>query len=201
MFLRRDYMLSRRNFIFFLLPLSLLACQFITSAQERTSTPAETQLPAGSVLLATSTNIPEQTIAPASKPSGLTIVALKPSDGDLNAQLANQSNLAKGLNQMPVVDFTATWCPACVAIAESLAAGDQRMLDAFDGVYLIEVDVDEWAFDNWDQGNYGFKFDGIPVFFKLDEQGKQTGEVIDGNAWGDNIPENIAPPMDNFFHP
>jgi len=47
---------------------------------------------------------------------------------------------------------------------------------------------------------YGFGFDGIPAFFKLDAQGKPNGEFIDGNAWGDNIPENIAPPMDEFFH-
>jgi len=47
---------------------------------------------------------------------------------------------------------------------------------------------------------YGFGFDGIPAFFKLDAQGKPNGEFIDGNAWGDNIPKNIAPPMDEFFH-
>jgi hypothetical protein len=38
------------------------------------------------------------------------------------------------------------------------------------------------------------------VYFKLDENGNQTGEVIDGGAWGEDIPENIAPVMDKFFH-
>jgi len=27
-----------------------------------------------------------------------------------------------------------------------------------------------------------------------------TGGTVDGNAWGDNIPENMAPVMDRFFH-
>ena len=70
-------------------------------------------------------------------------------------------------------------------------------MEAFDGVYLIRLNADDWG---WDMSEYGFSFDGIPVFFKLDAQGRPNGEVIDGNAWGENIPENIAPPMDKFFH-
>ena len=71
------------------------------------------------------------------------------------------------------------------------------MLNAFRGVYLIKIDVDDWG---WDMEKYGFSFEGIPVFFKLDSEGNPTGEVIDGNAWGENIPENMAPPLDEFFH-
>ena len=72
------------------------------------------------------------------------------------------------------------------------------MMQAFEGVYLIRVDVDTW---NWEKlPKYGFDFEGIPVFFKLDSQGKQTGEVIDGNAWGPNTPDNMAPVLDTFFH-
>ena len=69
------------------------------------------------------------------------------------------------------------------------------MVAAFDGVYLIRLNADKWG---W--GGNGFDFDGIPVFFKLDSQGQPNGEVIDGSAWGDNIPENMAPPLDEFFH-
>jgi hypothetical protein len=39
----------------------------------------------------------------------------------------------------------------------------------------------------------------IPVFFKLDASGKPTGEKIDGGAWGDNAPDNMAPPLAAFF--
>jgi hypothetical protein len=72
---------------------------------------------------------------------------------------------------------------------------NELMLEAFDGVYLIYIDVDMWG---WDVD--GFSFEYIPVFFKLDENGQPNGEVIDGNAWGENIPKNMAPPLDQFFH-
>jgi hypothetical protein len=39
--------------------------------------------------------------------------------------------------------------------------------------------------------------DGIPVLFKLDPEGNQTGEGIDGGAKG--YPENIAPLMSELF--
>jgi len=71
------------------------------------------------------------------------------------------------------------------------------MSKAFDGVYLIHLNADKWG---WNLKEYGFPFTAIPVFYKLDSDGKATGEVIDGGAWGDNIPENMAPPMDKFFH-
>lgn len=72
------------------------------------------------------------------------------------------------------------------------------MLAAFDGVYLIKLAVDDW---DWRKmADYGFKFRGIPVFFKLDAEGSPTGEVVDGGAWDENIPENMAPVMDEFFH-
>jgi hypothetical protein len=80
-------------------------------------------------------------------------------------------------------------------VSASLANKNEAILKAFDGVYLIKLDVDEWS---WEPK--GFRFDGIPIFFKIDLQGKSTGEVIDGGAWGEDIAENIAPVMDKFFH-
>jgi hypothetical protein len=40
---------------------------------------------------------------------------------------------------------------------------------------------------------------GIPAFYELGEDGKPTGRMITGAAWGEDIPENIAPPMKAFF--
>ncbi|MCG2785575.1 MAG: hypothetical protein L6461_10765 [Anaerolineae bacterium] len=71
------------------------------------------------------------------------------------------------------------------------------MLNAFEGIYLIRVDVDLWG---WGDESLGFDVSAIPIFFKIDPQGQPTGEIIDGNAWGENIPENIAPPLSAFFH-
>ncbi len=73
------------------------------------------------------------------------------------------------------------------------------MMDAFDGVYLIRVDVDEW---NWDtlQLDYSALGEGIPLFYRLDTNGRSTGDWINGNAWGENTPQNIANAMGPWFH-
>jgi hypothetical protein len=70
------------------------------------------------------------------------------------------------------------------------------MVDAFQGVYIARVDIDEWA---GGLDRTGFEFAGIPIFFGLDDQGGPNGATIDGNAWGANISENMAPPLKDFF--
>jgi thiol:disulfide interchange protein len=149
---------------------------------------------------------PRSTSEPALKPSepedigpvGFTIVRLHPQDGNLQTMLTQEAKKAVKLGQMPVVEFDATWCPPCQAIDKWIKAKDKSMLEAYAGTYIIKLDVDEWAATNG--GIQDFKFEGIPVYFKLDAEGHPTGEVIDGGAWGEDIPENIAPPMDKFFH-
>jgi thiol-disulfide isomerase/thioredoxin len=145
----------------------------------------------------TASSIPPSDIPPTAV-TGMTIVRLHPEDGDLQTLLAQEAQKASALGQMPVVEFEATWCPACKAIEKGLKSKNKQLLKAFAGTYIIKLDVDEWGWGDSDL--HDFDFDGIPVYFKLDAQGHPTGEVIDGNAWGDNIPENIAPPMDEFFH-
>jgi thiol-disulfide isomerase/thioredoxin len=127
-----------------------------------------------------------------------TIVRLHPGDGDLKTLLAGETQKAAALDQMPVVEFDATWCPPCKAIDKGINEKDELLLDAYEGTYIIKLDVDEWGWG--DSTLHDFDFDGIPVYFKLDAEGNPTGGTVDGNAWGDNIPENIAPVMDKFFH-
>jgi thiol:disulfide interchange protein len=127
-----------------------------------------------------------------------TVVRLHPTQAGLQTRLAAEARKAAALDQMPVVEFDATWCPPCQAIDKAIRAKNELMLNAYAGTYLIKLDVDEWGWGN--SRLHDFQFDAIPVYFKLDSEGKQTGEVIDGGAWGDDIPENIAPVMDIFFH-
>lgn len=127
-----------------------------------------------------------------------TVVRLHPEDGDLQTMLAKEAQKAEAVGQIPIVEFDATWCPPCIAIDTAIESRNELMLKAYADTYIIKLDVDEWG---WDNGGFqDFRFDGIPVYFKLDSQGQQTGEVIDGGAWGEDIPENIAPVMDAFFH-
>lgn len=161
-----------------LIGVSLLACNFLfRPAQRSTPESADFQDP---------------------QPTGFTIVRLHPKDGDLPSLLAKEAAKAAALGQMPVVEFDATWCPPCQAIDKAIKQNNQLMLDAYARTYIIKLDVDEWGWG--DRAKHDFQFDGIPVYFKLDSEGEQTGEVIDGSAWGEDIPENIAPVMDEFFH-
>jgi thiol-disulfide isomerase/thioredoxin len=127
--------------------------------------------------------------------TGYTETRLHPNDGDLSSLLPIEAQKATKLGQLPVVEFDASWCPPCQAIDKSLKEKNELMLKAYDGVYIIKLDVDEWG---W--GVDGFKVEAIPIYFKLDSKGQATGEVIDGGAWNEDIPANIAPVMDRFFH-
>lgn len=129
---------------------------------------------------------------------GFTEVRLHPEDGNLGGMLAAESKKAMTAGLLPVVEFDADWCPPCQAIKQHLEAKNELMLKAYDGTYIIKLDVDEWGWNNGKVEN--FTFEAIPIYFKLNEQGKLTGEAIDGGAWNEDIPVNIAPVMDAFFH-
>jgi len=166
-----------------LLTLLLLACSFLFPTQ---TPPSQTQNPE---------KHPQE--IEQNEYDGFIVVRLHPS-GELQPKLADEAQKAISLGLIPVVEFDATWCPPCRAIDKAINSKNKLMMDAYRGTYIIKLDVDEW---NWKNGKVkNFRFDGIPVYFKLDEKGKQTGEVVDGSAWGEDIPENIAPVMDKFFH-
>ena len=173
-----------KRIVLLLVGVSLLACNFLFP-RNVTSTPESIVVPQPS---------DSQDVASA----GFTIVRLHTNDGDLKTLLANEAQKAVALGQMPVVEFDATWCPPCQAIDKAIKAKNELMLKAYSGTYIIKLDVDEWGWGG--SKKHDFQFDAIPVYFKLDSSGNQTGEVIDGGAWGEDIPENIAPVIDKFFH-
>lgn len=130
----------------------------------------------------------------------VSVVDLVPKQG-AQLQLLLKGEFAKAVagGRTPFVELGATWCGPCNRLKASL--GDKRMIDAFASTYIIRLDVDQWGGMTGGQlGALGFKSDGIPAFFPIDTAGKAIGPVITGGAWGDDIPENMAPPLKKFFH-
>lgn len=81
-------------------------------------------------------------------------------------------------------------------LSAGLAEKDPLLVAAFDGVYLIQLDVDEWG---WGEAETGFDFVGIPIFFRLDIDGFQTGDWMDGTAWGADTYASIAAALEPWF--
>jgi hypothetical protein len=111
-------------------------------------------------------------------------------------QLARESAAAIAAGKKPHAYLHADWCDPCVAI-ENTRATDERMKQAFASTHILAIDID--VADPKEMSALGLASSSIPVFYRLGPDGKPTGDRIDGGAWGDNIPENMAPPLTAFF--
>ena len=175
----------RKKILFVFLPLFFLACNFLFPAAQRDGNPPPASPEPGSA---------HSALTPSTEP--FVIVRIDKANGSLMKQLASEAQKADSLGLAPFIEFDATWCPPCAAIDKSIKAKDPSTMQAFEGVYLIRADVDEWG---WGDGK-NFDVTAIPIYFQLDKNGKPTGAVIDGGAWSEDIPENFSPVLDEFFH-
>ncbi|MFV8752847.1 TlpA family protein disulfide reductase [Nannocystaceae bacterium ST9] len=114
---------------------------------------------------------------------------------DLGEQIRQHALEAESRGLRPFVEFTASWCPPSAAFDRERE--HPLMVQAFAGIYLIQVDIDE--FGGFDYLRYGFKVPGVPIFFELDAEGRATGRQIISNAWGPDIPENMSRVLGAFF--
>lgn len=188
----------RKKILFAILPIFFLACNFLFPARDVNPQPTQPEVaPARTDSPTPQASTPEPA-APTSPSSTepFVIVRINIADGALMTQLASEAEKATALGLAPFIEFDATWCPPCIAIDNSIKAEDAITLKAFEGIYLIRVDVDEWG---WGDGK-NFKVEAIPIYFQLNDEGKPTGAVVDGGAWNEDIPKNFAPVLDNFFH-
>lgn len=113
----------------------------------------------------------------------------------LQSRLKAEVGKAAERRQKPILYIGATWCEPCAALKKYKS--DPRMAEAFEGTYVIELDLDDWKLDELKA--LGLRAGVVPVFHALGADGRASGKTIDGGAWGDNIPENMAPPLKRFF--
>jgi hypothetical protein len=113
----------------------------------------------------------------------------------LAGTLAEQAALAVKAGKKPHAYLHADWCEPCNELQKY--KGDPKMTAAFAGTHIIMIDIDRVK--DAEIKAAGMSSGVIPAFYRLDDTGKPTGAKIDGGAWGDNIPENMAPPLATFF--
>jgi len=182
-----------KKFAFLLVPLLILSCNILVPPTQIPATPESSVTKV--TVVSTETPTQEVQVEPQAAPVDYVVTRLYKSGGDLTTQLSEQAQKATDLGLIPILEFDATWCPPCQAVAESIEQENPLMMKALKGVYLIRADADDWGWDNED-----LSFEAIPVYFKLDADGLPTGDQIDGSAWGKDIPENFAPVLEEFFH-
>ncbi len=139
---------------------------------------------------------PSAAARPAATPGGANAWREADPGKPIAQELADAAAAAGKAGQKPYAYLHADWCEPCVAIGKTKDT-DSKMKAAFAGTAILAIDVDKADAAQLEAA--GLKSSAIPVFFKLDAAGKPTGDRIDGGAWGDNIPDNMAPPLAAFF--
>jgi zinc protease len=138
-------------------------------------------------------NISKQKVAERHIDSTFRMVEVKAgSIGDLSALIKKEIEKAERLGYTPVVEFGATWCIPCRLIDVSMH--HPKMREAFDKVYLIRIDVDDWQEAI---PNSGFNVTALPSFFAVNRDGRPTGTVKQGVESGQMNPSTGD--MNNSF--
>ncbi len=177
----------------------LFGCSVLSRAGQPAATPARSEYPADTKEPArewTMTSTMTESVTPAPTASPYIMVELTETREDLSSIVLREAQNAETLGRVPYLQIVADWCPACRALKRSMK--DERMIDAYRGTYILLADIDIWR----DQlPKIGIYVPGVPAIYELTDEGKPTGRSITGAAWGENTPENMAPPLDEFFHP
>jgi thiol:disulfide interchange protein len=168
-----------RHLVLILLILGFVACKKAEPKVEPTS----------------STSPPTAPAATAAAPVASAWVEADPAKS-LSDQLVAQLAAARQSGKKAYAYLHAAWCEPCVQI-EKTRGVDPKMKAAFAPAYIIAIDIDK--VDAKQVEALGMKGSVIPIFYRLDASGRATGDSIDGGAWGDNIPDNMAPPLAAFF--
>lgn len=130
---------------------------------------------------------------PATLPEGK-VVEMARDESDLRPGLARHAQLARDAGLRPYAQLYADWCQPCVALRNSM--GDPQMAEAFRGTYVVRLAVDSW--NDALSAEFADGMPAIPAFYAIDADGR-LGRTINGGAWGDDVPSNMAPPLQAYF--
>ena len=121
---------------------------------------------------------------------GVDWVNLDKNNGELDAQLATYAAQAHADGQIPVAYLGARWCGPCKAF--KMQKGDPAIIQALDGVRILELDVDQFMPG---LSAAGVKVVAISHWFVLDAQGDPIDGGMSGDKWTDLSPASMAPSL------
>lgn len=119
---------------------------------------------------------------------------LVPNTQPARERLLHEYTKALTQNRKPYVMVYSNSCAPCVSLRESLTT--PLMAEAFRGVYLIQLDDSIWGPH---LEALGMKSGSFPRIHELTDNGQASPRVITGEAWGEDIPMNMAPPLQTFL--
>ncbi|MGE0550031.1 MAG: thioredoxin domain-containing protein [Kofleriaceae bacterium] len=161
----------------------------VTAAACDKGKPAEVAKPPEPAASAPSTATPTPG-APNAKPRFVTLA----NTGNFGLLVVEAANAARRDGYKPFLQFRAEWCKPCKAF-DSFRE-DPKMASALAGVAVIQADLDAWTAEA-----QKLNVSATPTWLAIDANGQAiSARRIDGGAWEADVPENMAPPLDKFFH-
>jgi protein disulfide-isomerase len=126
---------------------------------------------------------PAPTAAPTASPSATassTASAFDPSR-DATADITAALGAAQADSKPVLLDFGASWCPDCVALAHTFTAPTVQPLVA--GFHVVEIDVGKFDRNTDLAAKYGidYQHSGIPALVVLSPQGQVRTTTEDGS--------------------
>ncbi len=128
--------------------------------------------------------------------ANLGVLVLEPpqSTSRLKPFIQTQAEQAYEQDKFPFIFLYTLWCPASQKLLTSL--DHPLMKEAFDGSCIIKLNSDDWGQKAINEGVVPH-FNVVPAIFRLDQNGEALDE-INGGAWGENVPTQMAPPLRVF---
>ena len=112
----------------------------------------------------------------------------------LKELLIDEYSKARAAQYKPYVMVYSDSCEPCVALRKSFTAPE--MAASLRGVYLIQLNDQDWR-DGLKSVGMGIQ--SFPRFHELADNGVATDRLITGQAWEEDVPANMAGPLQVFF--
>ena len=137
---------------------------------------------------------PAPPVPPAPPGPKFSMTELAPTQGDLTPLLAMESKRAKAKGFVAVIEFYADWCPPCRVFEANIEAPE--ITAALTGTHLVKLNLDDW---HDKLKGTGFAPRTIPSFYFVDEAGRPTGKMLDGDRWGKATPARMGAALEAFL--